>query len=80
MNNAFGVTRVDTVTVDEIKDLFPLVSTEGLLGGTFVAHDGKASPIDVTMAFVKALEVAARCVLKVSRFSTSSVTASRCLA
>ena len=53
MNNAFGVTRVDTVTVDEIKDLFPLVSTEGLLGGTFVAHDGKASPIDVTMAFVK---------------------------
>ena len=53
MNNAFGVTRVDTVTVDEIKDLFPLVSTDGLLGGTFVAHDGKASPIDVTMAFVK---------------------------
>ncbi|MEM7407572.1 MAG: FAD-dependent oxidoreductase [Pseudomonadota bacterium] len=53
MNNAFGVTRVDTVTVEEIKDLFPLIDTSGLIGGTFVAHDGKGSPIDVTMAFIK---------------------------
>ena len=54
MNNAFGVTRVDQVTPDEIKALFPLVETgDDLLGGTFVEHDGKGNPIEVTMAFVK---------------------------
>jgi len=53
MNNAFGVTRVDTVTVEEIRALYPLIETDGLLGGTWVAHDGKGSPIDVTMAFIK---------------------------
>ncbi len=53
MNNAFGVTRVDVVTVDEIKNLFPLIDSKGLLGGTWIGHDGKGSPIDVTMAFVK---------------------------
>jgi glycine cleavage system aminomethyltransferase T/glycine/D-amino acid oxidase-like deaminating enzyme len=53
MNNAWGVTRVDTVTVEEIRSLFPLIETRGLLGGTWVGHDGKASPIDVTMAFIK---------------------------
>jgi glycine cleavage system aminomethyltransferase T/glycine/D-amino acid oxidase-like deaminating enzyme len=63
MNNAFGVTRVDTVTVEEIANLFPLIETTGLLGGTWVAHDGKGSPIDVTMAFVKgARGRGARCV------------------
>ena len=31
MNNAFGVTRVDIVTVDEIRSLYPLLETQGLL-------------------------------------------------
>nr|MBX2881848.1 FAD-dependent oxidoreductase [Granulosicoccus sp.] len=53
MNNAFGVTRVDTVTPSEIKSLFPLVDETGLIGGTFVEHDGKGNPIEITMAFVK---------------------------
>lgn len=53
MNNAFGVTRVDTVTAGEAKDLFPLLNTDDLLGATYVEHDGKGSPIDVTMAFIK---------------------------
>lgn len=53
MNNAFGVTRVDMVTVEEIARLFPLIDTTALLGGSFVAADGKGSPIDVTNAFVK---------------------------
>ncbi len=53
MNNAFGVTRVDMVTVEEIASLFPLIDTTGLLGGSYVAKDGKASPIDVTNAFIK---------------------------
>ena len=52
-NNAFGVTRVDTVTPGEIGHLYPLLDTAGLIGGTFVARDGKGDPTEVTMAFVK---------------------------
>ena len=53
MNNAFGVTRVDMITPSEIKALYPFVETDDLLGGSWVAHDGTASPVDVTSAFVK---------------------------
>ena len=53
MNNAFGVTQVDIVTPDDIKKIYPLLKTDDLLGGSWVAHDGQASPIDVTMAFIK---------------------------
>jgi 4-methylaminobutanoate oxidase (formaldehyde-forming) len=53
MNNAFGVTRVDIVTVDEIRSLYPLLETQGLIGGSWVAQDGHASPVDVVAAFIK---------------------------
>jgi len=54
MNNAFGVTRVDTITTAEAKAMFPLMNDDGILGATFVEQDGKANPTDVTMAFIKA--------------------------
>jgi len=53
MNNAFGVTRVDTVTAEESGSLFPLLDTRDILGGVYVANDGTGSPVDVTMAFIK---------------------------
>ncbi|MFT5502647.1 MAG: glycine cleavage system aminomethyltransferase T/glycine [Gammaproteobacteria bacterium] len=53
MNNAFGVTRVDIVTPEEIKALYPYVETSDLLGGSWVPQDGTASPVDVTQSFVK---------------------------
>ncbi len=53
MNNAFGVTQVDLVTAEEIGNLFPLMKFDDLIGGTFVEHDGKGNPIEVTMAFIK---------------------------
>ena len=53
MNNAFGVTRVDIITPGEVKDLYPFVETGDLLGGSWVAQDGTASPVDVTQAFIK---------------------------
>jgi len=53
MNNAFGVTRVDMVTPDEIKSLYPYLETSDLLGGTWVPQDGTASPVDVVQAFIK---------------------------
>jgi 4-methylaminobutanoate oxidase (formaldehyde-forming) len=53
MNNAFGVTRVDIVTAEEIANLYPLLRTDDLLGGSWVPQDGQASPVDVTAAYVK---------------------------
>ena len=53
MNNAFGVTRVDTITSDEVKNLFPLIDDTDIIGGTYVEHDGKGNPIEITNAFIK---------------------------
>ena len=53
MNNAFGVTQVDMITAEEIRGLYPYLKTDDLLGGSWVAHDGYASPVDVTASFVK---------------------------
>ncbi|MDH3218794.1 MAG: FAD-dependent oxidoreductase [Gammaproteobacteria bacterium] len=53
MNNAFGVTRVDIITPEEIKAIYPYLETGDLLGGSWVEQDGTASPVDVTQAFVK---------------------------
>ena len=53
MNNAFGVTRVDIITAEEAKSIYPYLETGDLLGASWVAQDGTASPVDVTQAFVK---------------------------
>jgi glycine cleavage system aminomethyltransferase T/glycine/D-amino acid oxidase-like deaminating enzyme len=53
MNNAFGVTRVDMITPDEAKSIYPYLETGDLLGASWVAQDGTASPVDITQAFVK---------------------------
>ncbi len=53
MNNAFGVTRVDMITAEETKSIYPYLETDDLLGASWVAQDGTASPVDVTMSFVK---------------------------
>ncbi len=53
MNNAFGVTRVDIITPEEVKVIYPFLETGDLLGASWVEQDGIASPVDVTQAFVK---------------------------
>ena len=53
MNNAFGVTRVDIITAQEAKSIYPYLETGDLLGASWVEQDGTASPVDVTQAFVK---------------------------
>ncbi|MFK8081349.1 MAG: FAD-dependent oxidoreductase [Granulosicoccus sp.] len=53
MNNAFGVTKVDTVTSAEVKNLFPLINDTDIIGGTYAEHDGKGNPIEITTAFIK---------------------------
>jgi 4-methylaminobutanoate oxidase (formaldehyde-forming) len=53
MNNAFGVTEVKLVTSEEVKHLFPLIDDKDIIGGTWVEHDGKANPVEITTAFIK---------------------------
>ena len=53
MNNAFGVTQVDIITPSEARQLHPLLDTTGLIGASWVEHDGQASPVDVVAGFIK---------------------------
>lgn len=53
MNNAFGITQVDMVTPEEAKAIYPFLKSDDLLGACWVGQDGTASPVDVTMSFVK---------------------------
>jgi len=53
MNNAFGVTQVDIITPQEAGDLAPILKTDDLIGASWVAADGHASPVDVVSAFIK---------------------------
>jgi 4-methylaminobutanoate oxidase (formaldehyde-forming) len=53
MNNAFGITRVDMVTPEEAKVIYPFLKSDDLLGACWVEQDGTASPVDVTMSFIK---------------------------
>jgi glycine cleavage system T protein len=63
MNNAFGVTQVDIISPQEAKERYPLLNTDDLLGASWVAQDGTASPIDTTMAFIKGARLrGAKCI------------------
>ncbi len=67
MNNAFGVTRVDIITTEEIRALYPFLETSDLLGASWVEKDGTASPVDVTMAFIKgARQLGAKCIEEIA--------------
>jgi glycine cleavage system T protein len=37
----------------EIKELFPLIETEGVVSGMYTPSDGRANPVDVTMSLAK---------------------------
>ncbi len=41
------------ISVDEIKKLWPLVNTDGLIGALWHPTDGHIAPVDVTMAMAK---------------------------
>jgi 4-methylaminobutanoate oxidase (formaldehyde-forming) len=41
------------VSPHEIKDMFPLVETAGLVSGMYTPSDGRANPVDVTMSLAK---------------------------
>lgn len=51
-NRLCGV-DVHELSPAEVKDLFPLARTDDLLAGFYVKEDGRANPVDVTMALAR---------------------------
>ncbi len=51
-NRRHGV-DVHEISPSEVKNLFPLCKTDDILAGFYVKEDGRANPVDVTMALAK---------------------------
>src|SRR6185436_14620812 len=51
-NRLCGV-DVQEISPSEVKRLFPLAHTDDVLAGFYVAEDGRANPVDVTMSLAK---------------------------
>jgi glycine cleavage system aminomethyltransferase T/glycine/D-amino acid oxidase-like deaminating enzyme len=51
--NRFCGVDVHELSTGEIKDMWPLARVDDVLGGFYVAEDGRANPVDVTMALAK---------------------------
>ena len=41
------------ISAAEVGELFPLARTDDVLAGFYVAEDGRANPVDVTMSLAK---------------------------
>ena len=46
--------NVETVTKDRIKELYPVINNEDVLGGVYMPEDGQADPVGVTNVLAKA--------------------------
>jgi len=44
---------VHEITPREVKEMFPIANTDDMLAGFYVKEDGRADPVDVTMALAK---------------------------
>ncbi|WP_432825236.1 FAD-dependent oxidoreductase [Dactylosporangium sp. CA-092794] len=51
-NRHLGV-DVQEISPAEVRQLFPLARTDDVLAGFYVAEDGRANPVDVTMSLAK---------------------------
>src|SRR6478735_5741933 len=49
---------VQELSPSEVKKLFPLARVDDILAGFYVADDGRANPVDVTMALAKGARMA----------------------
>ena len=56
--NRYCGVDVHEISPREIKSLFPLAHTDDLLAGFYVKEDGRANPVDVTMALGKGARLA----------------------
>jgi heterotetrameric sarcosine oxidase gamma subunit len=51
--NRYCGVNVHEISAREVKDLFPLAKTDDILAGFYVKEDGRANPVDATMALAK---------------------------
>ncbi len=51
--NRYCGVDVHEISPGQVKELFPLARTDDILAGFYVAGDGRADPVDVTMALAK---------------------------
>ncbi|HUQ01834.1 MAG TPA: FAD-dependent oxidoreductase [Kofleriaceae bacterium] len=56
-NRVCGV-DVHEISPTQVGDLFPLAKTDDMLAGFYVKEDGRADPVDVTMALAKGARMA----------------------
>jgi glycine cleavage system aminomethyltransferase T/glycine/D-amino acid oxidase-like deaminating enzyme len=49
---------VQEISAREVGDLFPLARTDDILAGFYVAEDGRANPVDVTMSMARGARMA----------------------
>jgi len=52
MARNFGL-PVEVIGPEEIKDRYPPINTDGIVGGLWMERDGQVNPVDVTMAMAK---------------------------
>lgn len=64
LQHKFGIPS-EVLSVEELKERFPLLNTEGLVGASFCSRDGHANPWHVTHAYAMA---AARGGAKIRKF------------
>ncbi|HEY8094199.1 MAG TPA: FAD-binding oxidoreductase, partial [Acidimicrobiales bacterium] len=51
--NRYCGVDVQEISAAEVGELFPLARTDDILAGFYVAEDGRANPVDVTMSLAK---------------------------
>ena len=51
--NRYCGVDVHEISPREVQELFPLARTDDILAGFYVAEDGRANPVDVTMSLAK---------------------------
>jgi 4-methylaminobutanoate oxidase (formaldehyde-forming) len=51
--NRYHGVNIEEISPNEVGELFPLARTDDILAGFYVKEDGRANPVDITMALAK---------------------------
>ncbi|HVF64279.1 MAG TPA: FAD-dependent oxidoreductase [Casimicrobiaceae bacterium] len=62
--NRYCGVDVHEISPGEVRELFPLARTDDILAGFYVADDGRANPVDVTMALAKGARKAGAAIIE----------------
>ncbi|MEL7214671.1 MAG: FAD-dependent oxidoreductase, partial [Pseudomonadota bacterium] len=61
--HTFGV-EAEVVTPDEVKAMYPHLTTSDALGGVFLPKDGQCDPANITMALAKGARMNGACIVE----------------